>query len=205
MSDIIVPPSLTQIARAEWNSATSEPSMLVGIAGPAGAGKSTIGREIWLHDKFQILSFAHPLKAALIKMTGLDRKWFYNIDYKEKEIPGLPGVTPRIMMQKFGTEFAREMIAPDFWLWRMKMSLSKYSDKNIVIDDIRFENEADLVRVNGGVVIHLQRDFVSPTVHSTHKSEQPMNVHPADFSVKGVTVNETHDEVNQCVRDFYGI
>jgi len=186
-------------------SAYAEPSMLVGLAGTAGSGKSTIARVMWLGDAFQILSFAHPLKAALIKMTGLDRKWFYDIDYKEKEIPGLPGITPRIMMQKFGTEYAREMIAPDFWLWRMGQSLSKYSHKNIVIDDVRFENEAQFIRDNGGVIIHLCRNFESPTEHNEHKSEQRIECYTMDYEVDGGTEEETHAAVNKAVRDFYGL
>lgn len=187
------------------HSTTAEPSVLVGITGKAGIGKSTIARMMWLDEKFQILSYGHPLKQALIKMTGLNRKWFYDIEYKEKEIPGLPGITPRIMMQKFGTEFGREMIAPDFWLWRMGQSMSKYSHKNIVIDDIRFENEAQQVRDSGGVVIHLRRDFVSPTEDNGHLSERGLVVQAADYIVHGVTEEETYTETADSVRDFYGL
>ncbi len=183
----------------------AEPSIVVGIAGPAGSGKSTMGRGLWLSEKFQILSFAHPLKAALIKMTGLDRKWFYDIDYKEREIPGLAGITPRIMMQKFGTEYARDMIAPDFWLWRMDQSFSKYSHKNIVVDDIRFENEAQFIRERGGVIVHLNREFDSPTEHNEHTSEQKLIPGDGDFIVEGDSEEETLVAVRLSVCEFYGI
>lgn len=82
--------------------ASAPVSRLVGLAGSAGTGKTTIGEEFENEQAFKLLSYAYPLKQALIKMTGLAPKWFYDIDYKEREIPGL-GVTPRIMMQKFGT------------------------------------------------------------------------------------------------------
>jgi len=187
------------------NKVTAEPSIFVGLSGGAGVGKSTIARQMWLVSKFQILSYAHPLKSALIKMTGLDRKWFYDIDYKEKEIPGLPAITPRIMMQKFGTEYAREMIAPDFWLWRMRQSISRYSDRDIVIDDIRFENESQLIRDNGGIIIHLRRDFDSPTDHTTHESEQEIIVSERDYVIySGLqTKHETYNDVAGIVQTHY--
>ena len=41
------------------------------------------------------------------------------------------------------------MIDHDFWIWRMRQAISDNSHHNIVIDDIRFDNEAQLVRDNG--------------------------------------------------------
>jgi hypothetical protein len=180
-------------------------SILVGIAGPAGSGKSTISNMFKEHAGYKVLAFAHPLKQALIKMTGLDRKWFYDIKYKEREIPGLPGITPRIMMQKFGTEYAREMIAPDFWLWRMNQSISKYSNESIIIEDVRFHNEAAFIRNNGGLVLHINRKFKAATEHTDHKSEQKIPCMPEDYQIScNCSEEESFKMATQCVANYFG-
>ena len=181
-------------------------SILVGITGPAGSGKSTIANVFHEQLGYRVLAFAHPLKQALIKMTGLDRKWFYDIKYKEREIPGLPGITPRIMMQKFGTEYAREMINYDFWIWRMSHSVSKYSHEPIVIEDVRFHNEAHFIRDNGGLVIHIDRQFESPTEENDHVSEQDIPCLIGDRVISGnCSIEEEFFSALNSVEETFGV
>ena len=185
---------------------TAAPPMLIGLTGAAGVGKTTIAQGFEHEQDYRILSFAKPLKEALIAMTGLDPEWFYDSEHKEKEIPGMQGTTPRIMMQLLGTEYAREMISPDFWLWRMQHQISNRCSNKIVIDDIRFDNEAHLVRSNGGIVIHLRRDFVSPTKQKGHESENPIKLVEGDCvitSPKDAKSMCTFNLVASRVRDFY--
>ena len=159
--------------------------ILIGFAGGAGVGKTTTAEWFVEQLKFVRLSYAAPLKASLSILTGLPLKHFLDIELKEKEIPGL-NISPRVMMQKCGTEFVRGMIHPDFWLWRMRHSISDHSNRNIVIDDIRFDNEAQLVRDNGGSVIHLNREFNTPTKHTNHKSEQQLYYQENDIVVNSL-------------------
>jgi hypothetical protein len=144
---------------------------LIGLTGKAGVGKTTLAEYFSDNEKFKIMSYATPLKEALSVMTGEDISLFTDHSLKEQEIKWI-GRTPRQIMQLFGTDFVRDMIHPDFWVLRMKQELLKSQD-DIIIDDIRFDNEADLVRELGGLVIHMNRNTPF-SVFSNHKSEKPI-------------------------------
>lgn len=60
---------------------------IIGLAGEKGSGKSTISKFFVESERFTEIAFADPIKAALIKITGLERKYFYDQDYKELELP----------------------------------------------------------------------------------------------------------------------
>ncbi|RLI65904.1 MAG: hypothetical protein DRO67_02005 [Candidatus Asgardarchaeum californiense] len=179
-------------------------TLLIGLVGPAGVGKTTIAKVFEAALGFKIMSFAEPLKKSLSVLTGLPPKYFTNIELKEKQIPGLDD-SPRTLMQKFGTEFVRDTIHKDFWVWRMRNNINKYPNKNIIIDDIRFHNEAQLVRDMGGVVIHLNREYDSPTKHTNHISEKPVSRMDDDFIVHGTHIRDTYNKCIQCLKKFYKV
>ena len=120
---------------------------LIGIAGPARAGKDTLASymldnldDIWLRS-----SFADPIKAMLTAI-GVDCS-----DDKKAVIDDTYGATPRHMMQTLGTEWGRHMIDGDIWV---KAFARLNAGKCVIVPDVRFENEAELVREHG-VLIHL--------------------------------------------------
>ena len=146
--------------------------MLIGLAGPAHVGKTTIAKDLEAGYSFKILSYAAPLKEALVTLTGFPMHVF--TDEHEKYIPRdlFGGQTSRDAMQKFGTEFCRNMLSEDFWLKLMLLKLESETG-HVVIDDVRFQDEADLIMNQGGVVIDLYREGVE--FSKDHQSE--MGVH----------------------------
>lgn len=156
---------------------------IIGLTGKAGVGKTTLAQYMVTHTAAHLESFSTPLKKALAEMTGLPLSIFYDAQEKEQLVDWI-GKTPRQMMQLFGTQFVRNMIHLDFWILRMKQTLMAPLPAGClftVIDDIRFDNEADLIRDMGGVVIHLRRDFNSACTGETgHISECPIVMDPND-------------------------
>lgn len=152
------------------------------MAGKMGSGKTSVSEWFVKEHDFVKLAFADPLKKSLVELTGLDMAHFTDPILKETKIAGI-NKTPREIMQMLGTDFAREMIDWDFWLWRMRHSISMYSDKDIIIDDVRFENEAQFIRDNGGKIVHLQRNFEFDSEHKAHRSEDGIKTFMGDYIV----------------------
>ena len=143
---------LTQDQIDEWRAGPG----LLGITGKAGSGKSTAA-EYLVQNGWHRIKFADPLK-DMLRAIGLDNR---HIEGELKELPCdiLSGATPRHAMQTLGTEWGRGMIHPDLWidLARRKISLAMASGLSVVVDDVRFENEAQVIRDLGGMVLGLER------------------------------------------------
>lgn len=136
---------------------------LIGIAASrAGSGKSTVANALIQKADFVHVPFAGPLKrigTAVLVEAGFSeieaRRFLYHD--KHSEIPGL-GVTGRHLLQTLGTDWGRRQINPTIWrdLWaRQVNTLRKQAwrearECRIVVDDVRFPNEAELIRKMGG-------------------------------------------------------
>lgn len=127
---------------------------VIGLHGRARAGKDTVANFILAHRGGYIYSFADPIRRMLVPL-GIDMNDPYWQERKEEVIPAI-GVSPRRMMQTLGTEWGRELINPELWLILAKQLLLNCGP-GMVIADVRFENEAEWVRSQGGRVIHIER------------------------------------------------
>jgi len=140
---------------------------LVGITGRAGSGKSAASDALvetgWIKMKF-----ASPLK-DMLRAIGLTDQ---HIEGDLKEVPCdlLCGQTPRFAMLKLGTEWGRDTIGGDLWIniAAHRIATALAAGMSVVVDDVRFDNEAELIRRLGGVVLGLERDNV---LTIDHKSE----------------------------------
>lgn len=148
--------------------AIDPPRTIVAFTGLAGAGKSTAAAHLVNHHGYQRVRFAGPLKAMMAAL-GLTSE---QIDGSLKETPCdlLGGKTPRWAMQSLGTEWGRDLIAPDLWIRAWQHAVSQVpAGVPIVVDDVRFPNEAEAVRTNGGVIVRIDRPGAGTA--SVHSSE----------------------------------
>lgn len=141
---------------------------LIGIAGPAQVGKSTLSNEFrrlidFRGGDFHEKPFAGPLKAMLAAAGVSIRERDKNV------VDARFGVSPRILMQTLGTEWGRK-INPDCWLnvWRSQLPQTGL----VVVPDVRFENEAQAIRDLGGILIHVTRPVTADMLEvPAHASE----------------------------------
>lgn len=151
------------------------PRTLIAFTGLAGSGKSTAAQHLVKNHGFQRLRFAGPLK-DMMRALGLTEA---EIEGDRKEMPCdlLGGKTPRYAMQTIGTEWGRDIIAPDLWIRAFNAALAKVpADVPVVVDDCRFPNEADAIIAAGGVLVRVVRPGAGAGA-SGHSSEgQPLPV-----------------------------
>lgn len=146
-------------------------SRLIGIAGRAGSGKDTAGSHLVEQHGFQQYAFADPIRAMLGALGAFPAADLINRDTKEVVIDWL-GKSPRQMAQTLGTEWGRELVHPQLWILmaQRRWDAAKFAGHSLVVTDVRFANEADWIRGQGGQVIGLDRPGIE--VVSAHASEQ---------------------------------
>ncbi len=141
---------------------------LVGFCGPIGAGKTTAAR-LLVAQGFERVRLAEPLK-NMLRALGLTES---EIDGSDKEKPSdlLCGATPRWAMQSIGTEWGRQCLGADFWV----RAWAKIADEKlargvpVVVDDVRFSNEAQAIWDRDGLLIRVQRPGLATGVHASEQ------------------------------------
>lgn len=144
------------------------PGRVIGLCGVAGSGKSTASNYLTTAYDFRRERIAGPLK-DMMRAFGLDER---HIEGDLKEVPTnlLCGRTPRHAMQTLGAEWGRVLIHPDLWtnVWEKRVDLILNVDDatpgGVVIDDMRFPNEVNLVRARKGVMIRIVRPEGAPVI-----------------------------------------
>ena len=118
---------------------------LIGIAGKARSGKDTAANYLLekLGDDWSSASFADPMK-AMLGVIGV------NCSDAAKDLPkNQYGVSTRHMLQTLGTEWGRNGIGSNFWI----DVFEKYNaGQCVIVPDVRFENEAELIREHGVLI-----------------------------------------------------
>ena len=128
---------------------------LIGIAGPARAGKDTVAQYVCTNLLYRHYWFAKPLKEAARHMFGLSNRQLYG-DLKEVKDKRWKK-SPRKILQTLGTEVARDMFHKNIWILRAEQEFINCDRRGMVISDVRYENEAKWIRKMGGVIVHVRR------------------------------------------------
>ena len=150
---------------------------VIGIAGRAGSGKSTMARLVrWQFGQSDLVKFAAPLKAAT---RGLLIHQGFTADEATRAIEGdlkrlpderLGGLTPTQIMQAIGNG-VRDDLDSDVWVRMARQRVAVSPAPVIIIDDVRYANEAAAVRQMGGRVVMITgREDAS--VSTGHASER---------------------------------
>ena len=152
---------------------------LIALTGSAGSGKTTASQLLIDSFGYKRMSFADPLKQIAKESFG----WDGQKDYRGRRL-----------LQVLGTDAGRAY-NPEIWIDKMRSLILSYDMEqgrymaytNIVIDDIRFNNEANLVHEFGGKVILLEgASYYTDPSHellASHPSEQDISRDHVDFFI----------------------
>ena len=163
-----------------------KPKMLIGLAGVAGAGKSTVAKMLCKEYGFIEISFAEPIKRMIDQLLGYKSKHWDDRAWKEACNPRF-GRSPRQLMQSLGTEWGRNIVHPDIWIDSARLAINGtlgWQHKKFVISDVRFDNEAAWIRANGGVLWRIYSSSDGPIPDAVHPSEaQEINWQKDDWEI----------------------
>jgi hypothetical protein len=178
-------------------------STIIGICGFIGSGKDTVADYLANIHQFRRESFASTLKDAVSAVFGWDRdllegrtrqsrEWREQVDPWWAERLDKPDLTPRWVLQYWGTEVVRKGFHDNTWIASLENKLRKTQD-DVVISDCRFPNEIAAIKRAGGVVVRIYRG----TDPDWYDVAQAANSHPQPNTFSsvlkemGIHVSET--------------
>ena len=141
-------------------------SQIIGIVGLIGAGKDTVADYLVNFHGFRRESFANSLKDAVSCIFGWDRELLEGRTTQAREWREIrdewwskrlkQDITPRWVLQYWGTEVVRKGFHDDMWVASLEHRLLNRQN-DIVITDCRFPNEIKAIRAAGGRVVRIKR------------------------------------------------
>jgi len=164
--------------------------MLIGVVGLIGSGKGTVSDRLEQKHNFRKDSFAKSLKDAVSSMFNWDREMLEGKTDESRAWREKPDVfwskrfgkdvTPRWVLQYFGTEVMRQGMHDSIWI---DSCMARYDGKPTVIADTRFENEIKIIREMGGSILLVKRgqdpdwftDYVEGNI-------VPKNIHLSEYA-----------------------
>lgn len=178
---------------------------IIGILGKKRHGKDTISDHIIKKYKYQSVAYASPLKEACRILFGFNDEQLYGND--KEVIDEYWEITPRSAFQFIGTDLIRAQmkqltpkIGENFWAECTRKcirdKLKQDPQSNIVITDVRFPNEVDLVHEFNGIIIKVERpNMKSNDEHISEKGIDDIK----NFNHKIIndgTIEELHKKVD---------
>ena len=164
--------------------------MLIGICGLIGSGKDTVAERLVNEHGYKRDSFAKSLKDAVASMFNWDRDMLEGRGQSSRHWREQPDkfwserfgreVSPRSILQQFGTEVMRGQMYDGIWV---DSCIGRYKGQNTVIADTRFPNEVKQIREHGGKIILVKRgpdpdwfvDYVEGNI-------EPKGVHSSEYA-----------------------
>jgi hypothetical protein len=169
--------------------------MLLGLTGLKGCGKTSAAMELHRNHNFKPVAFADPLKCACRALFSFSEFQMEDRVLKEA-VDKRWGFSPRYAMQRLGTELMRELFGQDFWIRALEMKIEEdlRHGENVVVGDVRFDNEAEWIRKNNGFVIRIKRPC--------EKDEQKTDTHISEAQVQENLIDAT--VVNDSTKFYLG-
>lgn len=206
--------------------------MILGVTGFIGSGKDTVADYLCTFHGFKRVSFASSLKDAVSSVFGWDRELLegttkFSREWREQKDEWWSNrlgmeVTPRWILQYWGTDVLRNHFHNDIWVASVENKLRQSKD-DIVITDCRFANEVKAIKNVGGITCRVERgprpEWYEAAV-SFNKGEwgnmywavskeelRRKQVHASEYSSVGLdydhyidnngTIDELHYRINQ--------
>ena len=197
--------------------------MIIGITGLISSGKDTAADYLIRFHGFKKLSYAGTLKDTVAAIFGWNREmlegttqssraWREEVDQWWADRLQMPHLTPRWVLQYWGTEVGRRSFHNDIWVASVENQL-RHTDDSVVITDCRFANELDAIKNAGGTTIRVERgvqpDWLNfATDYNITQNPQALaelidqNIHASEYSSVGLKYDHMVDN-NKTIDDLH--
>lgn len=173
----------------------ASPPLIALYAPRMQSGKSEVAKTLQLTRGFTLVKFADPFKAFikdLLIQAGATEPLAQQMvegTLKERDIPGL-GVSTRRMLQTLGSDWGRHLISPNLWVEVAKRKIEQNLAAGIpvVVDDMRFPNEYEMILQLGGSPVKVVRTGTQP--YQGHASEGLLEGYPMTILQNNSTLGE---------------
>jgi hypothetical protein len=191
----------------------TKPPSIIGLYSPAPQmGKSTVSRFLTEGLGYTLVKFAGPVKAvAAVFLTEMGVPEDMLHDYIEGHLKeealgayGFDSLTSRRIQQVMGTEAGRKALDANLWTTIAGRKIRKIVDAGgrVIIDDMRFPNEYDLIKAMGGECWCVFNPRVDIPVTS-HPSEGLLANHAFDQAmINEGTIEDLQVQVSGAVTRF---
>jgi len=184
--------------------------MIIGICGLIGSGKGTVG-DILVEQGYKKVSFADKLKDGVATIFGWNRAMLEGDTDESRTWREQPDefwsnetkmeVTPRLVLQLFGTDCLRNGFYDGVWVSLLKKHILD-NPGDYVIPDVRFRNEQNMIRELGGKVWQVKRGkdpvWFQRAIHDNANPDTSnlmigFDVHESEY--KWIDVNTRFDSI----------
>lgn len=203
--------------------------MIIGIVGQIGSGKGTVADYLAQDKDFVHLSFASSLKDSISAIFGWDRAMLEGSSIESRIFReqvdewwatrlGIPHLTPRWILQHWGTNLCRDKFHDEIWVASLEHKLQSI-DGNVVISDCRYPNEFAAIKRAGGKIIRIKRGDEpswydtallaisdSPDAYQAREQLQSLGIHSSEWEWYNLvfdtivendsTINELHSTID---------
>lgn len=181
---------------------------LIGVLGPAGAGKSMVAEYLVREYGAVRYSLAAPLKEIAKNVFNFSDEQLYGTQAQKEATDPRYNFSPRWLLQRLGTEGIRKVFGEDIWVSTLLARVQRDNHRIAVCDDVRFVNEATKIRQlvqikhdarsvvptphRSGFVWRLESPWRDSTADASHASEAQWMQCPYDDVIKPTEYGENY-------------
>lgn len=180
--------------------------MIIGLSGKIGTGKSTIAN-IFEDNGYHLDSFANSIKDISNIIFGFDKNILEGFTKENRELKEKPdehyssflnkSFSPRDSLLLIG-ELGRNNIHPDIWVEPVFNRYNLNKNKKLLITDVRFPNEYNMIKKRGGVIFRINRDN---SYKLNHETECALDNYNFDYVIdNNGTLEELVEKIKNLIR-----
>lgn len=184
--------------------------MIIAITGAIGSGKDTIADYLIREFGFKRLSFASKVKDVAHVVFGWNREMLEGRTAESRlwreVVDPYWGLSPRVALQRIGTEMFRTHIHPDTWVKAVVKEIQgSPADAKFVITDCRFDNEVAALKELGASLWAVSRGLEPSWAAAAREGTPcPEGIHSTDWNVYRLeAIADVRINNNGTIADLY--